>query len=106
MQANNITNRKEYYEYVNEFVDILLEDLELESSTDPHYDVSMSIDSDHMVMMYSNNLTVLENSDEQPDEWKHFVDESDDYRKVIQAMAYDVFRQDVWAEIYDRDIDI
>lgn len=99
MKAKNITNRQEYYQYVEESVGFFIDELNQEE-TDIHYQINMNIDQSRIIMMYSNNLKVLQYSDKKPQEWSHLVgnDESN-WRKVIQSMAYDVFRQDFYQKL-------
>lgn len=102
MKAKNITSRQDYYQYVNESVNIFIDELN-EDISDIHHSISMNVDQSRIIMMYSNNLTVLQYSDNEPQEWSHLVgnDESN-WRKVIQSMAYDVFRQDFYEKLEEK----
>lgn len=106
MKAKDVNNRSEYLQYVSEIVDILESEYDLSNDNNPHSTIHHMIDSDRMVMYFSNYMTVLQYSPNEPQEWKHLVGESDQWREVMQTMAYDVFRQDVWEEINSRDIEI
>lgn len=105
MQAKEIETRKDYQQYINETVEIILGEYEFEDNSELNEIVFETVDGSQLIIYTDYNLTVLENSYNEPEEWKHLVDESDSYREVIQAMAFDVFRQDLWEEIRNRDID-
>lgn len=64
--------------------------------------VDEAVDSDRLIMMNHNHLPVLMYSDEEPHDWKHLVRDDGDYRRVIQAMAYTVYRSDVIQELRER----
>jgi len=57
------------------------------------------VDSSQYVIYTSYHTDVLDHSDEGPQEWKHFVSDGDSWREVLQAMAFDALRSDVWAEV-------
>jgi hypothetical protein len=96
---------QEYYKEVNSIVDAI----EYEYNEYPDSELSElvfeSVDSSQLIIYTSYHLDILQYSRNEPSEWKHLVGESDGYRQVIQAMAYDVLRMDVWEEINERDID-
>ena len=62
-------------------------------------------DSTQWVIYTDKNLKVLQFSSHQPQEWKHLVANGDSWQQVVQAMAFDVFRQDVWGELDRRDFE-
>jgi len=57
------------------------------------------VDSSQLVIYSSNHTDVLDLSDEGPQEWNHFVSDGDSWREVLQAMAFDALRNDVWAAV-------
>jgi len=58
-------------------------------------------------MMFSGyEMDILENSHNEPEEWKHMVSETDYWREVLNAMAFTVFRHDVYEEMKDRGFDV
>jgi hypothetical protein len=59
------------------------------------------VDSSQLVIYNSYHTDVLDHSDEGPQEWNHFVSDGDTWREVIQAMAFDALRNDVWAAVND-----
>jgi hypothetical protein len=57
------------------------------------------VDSSQLVIYTSHHTDVLDHSDEGPQEWNHFVSDGDSWRDVLQAMAFDALRNDVWAAV-------
>jgi len=102
MSDNDMTRREyqtEIESIVNHIEDRLSEDPESELSEM----VFEEVDSHEWIIYTSYHLDILQHTSEGPQEWKHFVSDGDDYQSVIQAMAFDALRNDVWAEIHDRD---
>jgi len=60
-------------------------------------------DSTQWVIYTDKNLKALQFSSKQPEEWKHLVADGDSWQNVVQAMAFDVFRQDVCEELDRRE---
>jgi len=99
MTETDISTKEKYYNYVNSTVESIIEEYENEYPLSEA--VFDSVDSSNIVMYYSYNMDILQNSDNEPQEWKHFVSDNDYYKEVIQAMAFTVFRQDVWDKLHD-----
>ena len=58
-------------------------------------------------MIYNGyELDILENSHNEPEEWKHMVSECDYWREVLNAMAFTVFRQDIYEKLKEKGIDV
>lgn len=105
MHAEDIESYRDYRQYVEQAVDYLLESFEEDADEgDLSELVFEAADSDRIIMFYSNNLKVLDHSENEPEEWKHMVGEDEGYRRVLQIMAFDVFRQDLWEELDRRDV--
>lgn len=114
---NNIS----FAEYVNEIEDLAemtLEESEesasvteacsttAESDTDSaEYEQELSeavfesVDSHQWVIYTHYNLQVLHRSRNGPEEWKHLVADGDSWQEVVQAMAFEAMRNDLWDEI-------
>lgn len=105
MTKDRIESYEEYRDYVENAVDALVDEVENYDDYELQEAVFDTVDSNWLIIYYSNNLDVLRFSDNDPMEWRHMVDSNADYREVIQTMAFDVLRQDVWDEIDRRDID-
>ena len=107
MKAKNVESRKDYYQYVNELVDCIQQEISSNDITDKHHYVGQHINSDRLHFNgVDNNLTVLNYSDSDPHDWRHYVNDSSSYREVIQAMAYATLRRDVYNEISERNISL
>lgn len=102
MKAKEVNSWKDYQQYVEEMADCCENELEGDDIQDTYHYLDMQVDSDRMIMYYSNNMKVLQYSNNEPSEWKHLVSESDYWKDVIQAMAYDVMRMDLYEELRDR----
>lgn len=92
-------SRAEYQSGIEQIVDIIEDEAETED--DINELVFDSVDSHQWIIYTSYHLDVLRHSDG-PEEWKHLVGDGDDWRDVIQAMAFDAMRTDVWEEIGTR----
>lgn len=104
MTIATAAERAEYYGHVQVCVDVIEERLEADNGEDIANLVWQEVDSSQYIIYYSNNLLILEISENEPEEWKHLVGDTDSWRDVIQAMAYKVLEQDIWDEIHDRDL--
>lgn len=58
--------------------------------------VDDAADNYHAHSPVGDAIDVLKNSPNEPDEWKPFVSDDADWRKVLQVMAYSTTRQDVY----------
>lgn len=99
------TEYQEYYESVELAVDYIEEALEEDPQAEISELVWEEVDTSEYIIYYEKNMTVLEVSDNEPGEWKHLVSEGDDWRNVIQALAYSTMEQDIWDEVRDRDLE-
>lgn len=99
----NIDSYQEYRRRIELKVDGIEE--ELEHYDELHQAVFESVDGSRMVIYTHEAINVLKHSQTQPGEWKHLVGEDDSWQKIIQALAFDIVRQDVWKAIRDRGLD-
>jgi len=107
-QMSSREQREYYYNTIEIIVDEI-EDAVADLPEAEQHDVLVervweSVDSSELIIYFSHNIHVLDVSDNEPHEWKHLVTGRDDYRKVIQAMAYNVMEQDIWDELRGRDL--
>jgi hypothetical protein len=93
MKLQEVSNSREYREWLDEIVGILEDELEGETENEIQEEIFYSADQ-YAGKGTPANLSVLQYSRNNPREWKHLVDESDSWRMVIQVMAFDVLRQD------------
>jgi hypothetical protein len=65
----------------------------------------MQVDQTKAIMYYSYNMKILQHSDSEPHEWQIYVEDNEnDYKKVLQAMAYATLEYDVTQELSDRGV--
>ena len=102
---SEINSAADYYDEVEFLVDCIVEEYEEYPEQELTGIVVETIDSSQMVIYNTYHLDILQYSRNEPEEWKHLVGENDGYKAVIQAMAFDVLRIDVWEELNDRDIE-
>ena len=105
MSQTDISTKAKYYDYVNFTVECIINEYQEYPDSEITDLVFESVDSSDIIIYYNYNMDILQNSNELPTEWKHMVDKSDSWQKVIQVMAFDVFRQDVWNKLNESDID-
>lgn len=105
MSDTDISTREKYYDYVNFTVECIINEYKDYPESEISELVFSHVDNAKIIMYYSYNMDILQNSYNDPEEWKHFVGENENYKEVIQAMAFDVFRQDVWEKLNDKNID-
>jgi len=106
MKAKNVQTRTDYYQYIDEKVDYIEHELRRGMSANKHRIVQEHIDGDRIIINFRNCIHVLELSENEPEERKNYITDNSNYREVIRAMAYSVFRRDIYDEIADRDIDL
>jgi len=103
MSENSLT-RQEYHDRIEMLADSVIEGIE-EYDQEPADAVFEAVDSSGLVLKTHYFTDVLSYSE--PEEWSHLVaDDETNYRQVLQAMAFDAVRTDVWEELHDRDIDL
>lgn len=100
---DNRTEYQKYYDAVETCVDVI--ENRLEEGGELSELVWQELDSSEYIMYYSKNMVVLQESTNDPGEWKHLVSDSDSWQDVIQALAYSTMEQDLWDEIRDRDLE-
>ena len=105
MNETDISSKEKYYEHVNFLVDCIEKEHNEYLENDLHGIVFETVDSSEIMIYNGYHMDILQNSNNDPQEWKHLVNESDHWEKVISAMAFDVLRSDIWEEINNRDID-
>lgn len=81
--AENILNAIE--EYPEDYAD------------DPWQAIHEDVDNHEWIINSHYHLDVLQHSEAGPQEWQTYLspDDEDNHRKVLEAMAYTAFRQDV-----------
>ena len=107
-QMGSMEQHEYYYDSIETIVDEIEREVEDLPEAEQH-DVLVervweSVDGSEFIIYFSYNIPVLNISTNEPHEWKHLVADGDDYREVLQAMAYKVMEQDVWDEIRERDL--
>jgi hypothetical protein len=102
MRENTISYQ-EYREQLSLMADRIVNEQSDADSRPLSESVFSAVDQHKWVMYYSYNTQVLEQSSSEPTEWEHLAGDSANWKELIQAMAFDVLRQDLWAELRDRD---
>jgi len=102
---SEINSTEEYYDEIKFLVDCIQEEYNEYPESELSELVFETVDSSQMVIYNTYHLDILQYSRNEPQEWKHLVSENDGYKAVIQAMAFDVLRIDVWEEVNVRDIE-
>jgi len=101
-----IDSQDDYAERIAEIADAIEEKREWCARNDEPFDIYGTaiheVETSGIVTMTKASLAALQHSRNNPEEWKHLVNESTEYHEVIQAMAYDVIKQDVFEELHDR----
>ena len=100
MTENDLTHR-EYRNGIKTICEVI--ESEYEDGDAIHDHVWQSVDSHEWVIYTNYNLQVLRLADNDPEEWKHMVSESDSWQSVIQTMAYKAMELDVYDELRKRD---
>lgn len=98
------SDREEYYESIEMAADVIEQRLEDDPAAEAIDLVWREVDSSEWIIYYDKNMTVLQVSDNEPNEWKHLVSDTDNYREVLQAMAYKTMEQDLYDELRERDL--
>lgn len=90
-------------------IEMMADGIEEEMEADPDYELNEAVwetvDSSRMVIYTHECINVLKYAQSQPEEWNHFVADGDSWQEVVQAMAFDIVRNDLWTEIRRRDVD-
>lgn len=102
----DINSFKEYSQFINDTVDIIIDEYEESLKEEPANAIWETVDSSEMIIYYSNNMDILQYSQNEPEEWEHLVSDGDSWKEVIQAMAYRTMEIDIWEELNDRDIEL
>lgn len=103
----DIESREEYYNRIETSADVIQDTL----TDDPDAELSELVfeeaDSSRVAMYPHEALSALKFSDNEPDEWQHFVRDGDqgDYSAVLTAMGFSLYRVDLWEELSRRGVD-
>jgi len=100
MSQTDISTKEKYYEYVNYIVDVMEEEYDLENE-DLTELVFREVDSAHIILYSNYHMDILHNSMKGAERWNRRRDA--EWRDVIQSMAFDILRQDIWQELRNRD---
>jgi hypothetical protein len=94
----------EYREQVNNAAEAVMERLEEDYDPDDPYAAIWDVVDWHPLIIHGTayHLFVLENHDEPLYDYEHYIEGKDDYREILQALAYKAFELDVSAEVFDR----
>lgn len=99
MSQTDISTKEKYYNYVNYTVDVMEEEYDLENDNLTEL-VFHEANNSHIIIYTSYNLDILQNSNREPEKWDQTEDTG--WSEVIQSMAFDVFRLDLWEELRNR----
>jgi len=100
----NLTDRKKYWMAIETMAGVVEEELKRDDIVEAADLVFESVDSSEYVMYYDKNLDALQYSDNEPVEFKHLFSDGDSWREVIQAMAFQVVKYDVYQKLQERDV--
>ena len=106
MSETDISTTAKYYDYVNFTVDCIIEEIKEKDVQYIDDLVFQHIDSADIMIYNGYELDILENSRNEPEEWKHMVSECDYWREVLNAMAFTVFQQDIYEKLNEKGIDV
>jgi len=101
MSENDLT-RQEYNDEITNLAEIIEQESQ-EYDQETHDMVWETVDSHQWIIYTAYHLDILKQSDSEPQEWKHMVDESDSWKDVIQVMAFRVMEQDLYEELQERE---
>lgn len=106
MAQSSASDEMTYGDYREE-IEFIADMIEERHSEDPvafeeSEAVHEEVDSHQWIIYTAYHLDILQHSDEEPQEWKHLVADGDSWRDVIQALAFDAMRNDVWEDLDDR----
>ena len=107
-QNNGISDYAEYRDVIETMADAI--EHAIEEYPEDYDDLSElvfeEVDSSQYIIYTHHNLDVLKHADTQPDEWKHLVEDGAGYQEVLQAMAFEAMRYDLYDELNDRNVEI
>lgn len=96
----------DYAEKIDEIADGVEEQREWSAEHDEPFDLYdttiREVENSGLITRTHAALAALQHSVNSPEEWKHLVDESTSWHDVVQAMAYDVVKQDTFEELHRR----
>jgi hypothetical protein len=97
---------REYREQVEAAADSVMERVEedpVQYRDDPYAAIWDVVEWHELVIKgTAYHLFVLENHDEPLHDYEHYIEGKDDYREILQALAYKAFELDVSVEVFDR----
>lgn len=96
--------KDEYDEAVEFAAECIIEEIEmdLEARNDPWSAIHDTVDYHEYVQEHRYYLDVLKHADSPPEEWQVYVqDDEDNHWRVLEAMVYTCFRQDVAHAVFD-----
>jgi hypothetical protein len=100
MNDDNSISRQEYRNEIESLADYL------ESRDDDlsHVEqIDLEVDNHQWIIYNSYHLDIIRHSSEEPHGYSRYVTDGDSWRDAIQAMAYTAMRNDLHAELADRE---
>lgn len=104
MNEDNKTDRQEYRESIEMGADVIEEEIEPEDHQDVHEMIHATVDNSKYVIYTSMHLKALEHCENDPKEFNYMISNDDSYSEILQTLAYCAVRNDVMAELRDRDL--
>lgn len=97
--------KSEYDEEVESTAETIVDAIEEypeDYGDDPWKCIHEDVGGHEWVIYTSYHLDILEHAEAEPEEWQAYVEDGEtNHRKVLEAMAYTSFRQDVAHEVFD-----
>lgn len=101
----NIESYRDYRERITTMADVIEDRLDEDPDAEVAELVWEEVDSSRIAIYTHEGLQALRHSDEGPQEWKHLVEDGASWQKVVQALAFDAARNDLWDELNRREVD-
>jgi len=100
--TDEITTQSEYSDKIAFHADCIAE--EHTNQDDIPYQIGMTVDYDmtELHAHYNDAIQTLQLSDKQPREYVLESIDTTNYQEILQLLAYDVLRQDLYAEVRDN----
>jgi hypothetical protein len=93
---------EEYRERVDMLAGVIVEEYDEADDPDVHGLVHQSVDSSRLIT-HTPAIT-LRYYDNEPDQFRHLIDDGDNFRRHLQALAFAALRSDVYEELRKRDV--
>ena len=93
---------EEYRERVGMFAGAIAAEFERSDDPDVHEHVHQMVDSARLVT-HTPAIT-LRYYDNEPGEFRHLIDDGDNFRRHLQALAFAALRADVYEELRERGV--